>query len=705
MSAQSSSKTMKSVTADKLPNMHNTDFRGIPVVVQWPRGSVRVGERSDGTPFKTEMKADYGYIPATVDIDRDDHLDVYIGPHKDSEYAYVLEQLQDEKFDEFKIMLGYDSLEEAEQSYLDHLPEEMLGEITEVPFDYLLDTFKKEEPEGEEDEEEVHDTRAEKHKQGGGEWGDMIPGAEEAFEKPNIVPKPEEGEPWYHGRRGEHTFDPSRPAFFARERDGAGWYAHERGKDDAEPNIGEYRLDIKKPARLRDLMAAVGKLGVTDKDIQQHSPYGGENEIDYLYVPEVRDALKAGGFDGFVGWDTLSNSDLQIAVPFSTGQIEHAKQGDSRLEKLKARREPDNTEERLSLIDAFVKLYKHEFEYFDKVADEVHDQLSEALQEAGIRAIVTYRAKKPRKLKGKLLKRNETKNYQSFQDIYDDVVDLAGVRVALYLPNDRTAVGQLIEQRFTRMRAPKNFPEDRAPGDGIGYVATHYLVRLKPESLHKDEYQYADTNVEIQVASVLMHAWAEVTHDLLYKPEKGTLTPEEIAMIDDLNRVVQEGEAVLEKLQQSVESRSRENLRFELAAALTKLAKRLETQSKGRATRRITASDVKTVAKQAMEDLYASLMRYMKDLGWNYAENDNWSDPVKPQEQIQVFHDGWIHRAWDKIGGSGSTAQELQEYLGKRGLDDAKHPHKLPNQPPLPPHVSYLKAKLALWKAYTSSGA
>jgi hypothetical protein len=274
---------------------------------------------------------------------------------------------------------------------------------------------------------------------------------------------------------------------------------------------------------------------------------------------------------------------------------------------------------------------------------------------------------------------------------------MAGVRVALYLPADRAAVGQIIEQHFTQMRAAKNFPEDRAPGDGIGYVATHYLVRLKPESLHKDEYQYADTNVEVQVASVLMHAWAEVTHDLLYKPSKGPLTPEEVAMIDDLNRVVQEGESVLNNLQQSVEDRNHKDLRFELAATL---AKRLEAQSKGRATRRITASEVEAVAKQAMVDLHASLMQYMKDLGWNYSGFSDWSDPLKPQEQIQVFHDGWIHRAWDKIEGSGNTVTELQQYLGKVGMDEAKHPHKLPNQPPMSPHVSYLKAKLALWKAH-----
>jgi ppGpp synthetase/RelA/SpoT-type nucleotidyltranferase len=507
---------MKTVTADKLPQSHSLEWRGIPLVIQWPKGCTRVGKNSNGEPFKIEMRADYGYIPATVDIDADDHLDVYVGPHKDSPHAYVLEQMQDGRFDEYKIMLGYDSLEEARDSFLEHLPEEMLGEIQEVPFDELFAAYKQEEKKGLEEEPEVHDERAEKHK------------------------------------------------------------------------IGD---------------------------------------------------------------------------------------------------------EKFSLIDAFVKLYKHEYEYFNHVADEVHDQLAEKLQDAGIRAIVTFRAKKPRKLKSKLLKRNKTRNYQTFQDIYNDIVDMAGVRVALYLPNDREAVGQIIEQQFSMMRRPKNFPEDSAPGEPLGYIATHYLVRLKPETLHKEEYQYADTNVEIQVASVLMHAWAEVTHDLLYKPSKGALTPEEAAMIDDLNRVVQEGEGLLEKLQKSVQDRTHEDLRFELVA---KLAQWLGLQSKGLATHRITAAVVGAVAKQAMDDNLGSMTGYLQGLGWRPAKNSVWSEPSHPQEHVQVSPNGWVHQAWGKVRASGNSVDDLQKHLAKLGLGDYNPPHEHN------PHVSYLKARLALWKAHST---
>src|SRR5208283_1339592 len=153
-----SNETMISLTADKLPNMHSTEFRGIPVIIQWPKGSTRVGEREDGTPFKTEMKADYGYIPDTVASGDEERLDIYIGPDKDAENAYVVEQLKlDGEFDEYKIMVGFDSLEDAEEIYLAHVEEDQLGDISEIPFDYLFDTVTEErEEDAEQEREELH---------------------------------------------------------------------------------------------------------------------------------------------------------------------------------------------------------------------------------------------------------------------------------------------------------------------------------------------------------------------------------------------------------------------------------------------------------------------------------------------------------------------------------------------------------------------
>ncbi|MCP4699212.1 MAG: hypothetical protein GY862_20535 [Gammaproteobacteria bacterium] len=57
------------------------------------------------------------------------------------------------------------------------------------------------------------------------------------------------------------------------------------------------------------------------------------------------------------------------------------------------------------------------------------------------------------------------------------------------------------------------------------------------------------------MASVLMHAWAEVEHDLVYKPFQGVLSEDEYAILDGLNGMVISGEIALERLQRAAELR------------------------------------------------------------------------------------------------------------------------------------------------------
>jgi hypothetical protein len=52
-----------------------------------------------------------------------------------------------------------------------------------------------------------------------------------------------------------------------------------------------------------------------------------------------------------------------------------------------------------------------------------------------------------------------------------------------------------------------------------------------------------------------MHAWAEVNHDLAYKPTTGELSTEEYAILDELNGLVLTGEIALERLQRAVDER------------------------------------------------------------------------------------------------------------------------------------------------------
>ena len=108
-------------------------------------------------------------------------------------------------------------------------------------------------------------------------------------------------------------------------------------------------------------------------------------------------------------------------------------------------------------------------------------------------------------------------------------------------------------------------------------------MRVTENLLNESQKRYAEANVEIQVASVLMHAWSEVEHDLVYKPMQGQLSEEEYAILDELNGLVLAGEIALERLQRAGEQRISEHDRkytnhYDLASSLLELAREKLTE-------------------------------------------------------------------------------------------------------------------------------
>lgn len=234
----------------------------------------------------------------------------------------------------------------------------------------------------------------------------------------------------------------------------------------------------------------------------------------------------------------------------------------------------------MKAIDDFLKSYAREYDFFFEASKRCAAMCETGLEQNGLRAIVTYRAKRVDRLRTKLLKRDETKKYASKDDVVNDIVDLAGVRIALYFPADREAVRKFINATFD-VEAAKEFPEEGKPTHKkrfSGYWATHYRVHMKESALGDKDARYAQAVVEIQVASVLMHAWAEVEHDLIYKPMTGTLSEAEYAILDQLNGLVLTGEIGLEQLQAAIKQRVEGDGRafenhYELAACLYDMLK------------------------------------------------------------------------------------------------------------------------------------
>ena len=210
----------------------------------------------------------------------------------------------------------------------------------------------------------------------------------------------------------------------------------------------------------------------------------------------------------------------------------------------------------MKIIYDFLKQYNKEYDYYQKLSEIVADKIEDQLIKQGIKAEVTHRAKRPDKLKDKLVKRNIEKKYTSVEDIYADIIDLAGVRVSLYFPSERALVDHIITRLF-QVEEKKSFPEESFRPVNTkrfsGYWATHYRVKQNKSKNNTNTHQ---PTVEIQVASVLMHAWSEVEHDLVYKPFTGNLSDAELAILDEINGLVIAGEIALERLKFLINERT-----------------------------------------------------------------------------------------------------------------------------------------------------
>jgi N12 class adenine-specific DNA methylase len=127
---------------------------GLAIAIENPKGSTRSGVSPDGTKWSNTMGGHYGYFKGTTGNDGD-HVDTYVGPNPESRRVFVIDQVnQDGSFDEHKSMIGYDSPEQARESYLSSFMPGWtgLGAMTELPVDAFkswVKDGKKKQPLGE----------------------------------------------------------------------------------------------------------------------------------------------------------------------------------------------------------------------------------------------------------------------------------------------------------------------------------------------------------------------------------------------------------------------------------------------------------------------------------------------------------------------------------------------------------------------------
>ncbi|KAK8109826.1 hypothetical protein PG999_007963 [Apiospora kogelbergensis] len=268
-----------------------------------------------------------------------------------------------------------------------------------------------------------------------------------------------------------------------------------------------------------------------------------------------------------------------------------------------------------SLLEDFEKAYKNEKTLVrhdvNKIISLLEDRTTGLRSRQILHIPITSRIKKKKSAIGSLVRRQEARHYHAelkkrleghneswgeywanreqkhhiddigpfceLREMYQALHDIGGIRICVYFPGDVENVVAFLKERpeidVERIvlrgqgdAAPdilqleqyltnrdndasklKQWREDiRRPPN---YRATHVIAKLKGGS---NGTQGNPIVVEIQIATVVMHAWSQIEHDIVYKPNPETPKVEQRVLegiLDTFNSVAKTGESALAQLE------------------------------------------------------------------------------------------------------------------------------------------------------------
>lgn len=149
-----------------------------------------------------------------------------------------------------------------------------------------------------------------------------------------------------------------------------------------------------------------------------------------------------------------------------------------------------------------------------ELSEIVYEKLKAITEGSGTLVMgLEHRVKEEKSLEGKLYRSGDW--YQKLEDL----TDLVGARVILYFSDDVDKIGKLVEQAFDIDWTLSSDKRTLLDPDSFGYLSLHYICSLPKESGYQEDL--CNIRFEIQIRSILQHAWAQINHDMGYKSQFG----------------------------------------------------------------------------------------------------------------------------------------------------------------------------------------
>ncbi|KAE8275412.1 GTP pyrophosphokinase [Enterobacter sp. C6] len=160
--------------------------------------------------------------------------------------------------------------------------------------------------------------------------------------------------------------------------------------------------------------------------------------------------------------------------------------------------------------------YDKEKNRFEQYSESLKSLLKTLIENEGVSIhTLEVRVKDRQSLEQKIARKSKYKNIS-------EITDIVGVRVITHYSNDVDKIAKIIEREFTidwdnSIDKRKTIEHDR-----FGYLSLHYIISHIKKRYSLAEYSnHKKLKAEVQIRSILQHAWAEIEHDIGYKSNIG----------------------------------------------------------------------------------------------------------------------------------------------------------------------------------------
>ncbi len=149
------------------------------------------------------------------------------------------------------------------------------------------------------------------------------------------------------------------------------------------------------------------------------------------------------------------------------------------------------------------------YEQFSKEATEIITKLLKA-EDIPYQSI-SCRVKDKESYLGKCRK-------EKYTNPIEQIMDVSGIRIIAYTNKDVEKICGVLQNEFWIDEKNSMNKADALETNKVGYLSVHYILQLSERRLQLAECKkYRNLRCEVQVRTLLQHAWAEIEHDRNYK--------------------------------------------------------------------------------------------------------------------------------------------------------------------------------------------